>query len=622
VSVIGLIIYLIAQLGYAGFIRMFGVSKYMAWITSIIVQTMLLYILAMFGWLKFGMIAVTIVGCLFVVTRIVMIVLKKGKLPFEGMHYFDIWFVAVGLLMVRVLFESPLIHYDNYSHWALIVKYLLLQGHLPNATDTMIAFTSYPPATALFITQFVSWVGFSDGAMLVAQYMIIWAALYATFGVLRDRTRVTYSLILCFVFSLVNVFNISIRMNNLLVDCVLPVVAAAGFAGIYAYRHHPKLQCVTAGLFGAELFLIKNSGTMYVVMIGCYLVYSLTTNANPLVLRRKRVGKALGWTALSMALSYAPFFWWNQHVHATFSAVSKHQISTKAYASQLSSESSDVITKIGSKFLHQVFNFNSLSTRGVLLINITLFVAWLVILVVAKKRNNLLKTLIAIDVSFIAYYFSVFAMYIVSMPYNEAINLDGSERYLSSMVILNLLLGAMALVVALDRAMLEQRISKRGIRTFKSMITKNTYQISALVLLLFSSILILSETNGIKYNNQHYKEELPVQLKKIDQQTMKYSHTRILLVDPHTSDVSNYYAGYVGRYYFFSDKVEAREDFDMSKAAFKKKLSEYKYVALPEWHRTFTAMLEETYHQNYKTGMYKVTKDGLKPIKKMELSYK
>lgn len=616
-SISGLIVFIMAQIGYTGMVRMAGVNKYMSWITSMVIQTLLLYVLAMLNWLKFGLKAVVILGCIFVVVRIGSIIFRVGKLPFEGIHYFDVWMIVIGIIMGRILFASPLIHYDNYSHWALIIKYLLFQGHLPVAADTIISFTSYPPATALFITQFVSWVGFSDGAMLLGQFLLIWASIYGIFAVLRDRTRSTNSFVICFAVSIINIFNISIRMNNLLVDFVLPVVAAAGFAGVYAYRRSPWLQCATASLFSAELLLIKNSGTMYVVMLGCYLLYSLVTNGQGQ--RWKRLGKGISQTVVTMGLGYLPFFWWNQHVHATFSAVSKHQISTDAYKSQLAHESSAVIAKIGSKFLHQILSFNSLSTRGVLLINVGLLGAWIIIRWFLRKKNNLLKSLIAIDISFIAYYISVFAMYIVSMPYAEAILLDGSERYLSSMVILNLLLATMVLVVAMDRASFEEDVSKRGIRSFSNVITKNVYQLSSLVLMLFASILMFSEINGIKYNNTLGKEQLPVQLKQIAQQSTQYNHQKILLVDPHFNDVNNYYAGYMGRYYFFSDQVVGQENFMMSQAEFKNTIKQYDYVVLPEWHRTFTTMLEKTYHQDYKTGLFKVTKDGLQKVNKINV---
>ncbi len=329
------------------------------------------------------------------------------------------------------------------------------------------------------------------------------------------------------------------------------------------------------------------------------------------------MGSQLGFECVYRSNWLSTLFWWNQHVHNTFTTISKHQISAQAYQQQLHHEGNAVVIKIGHRFLDQILNWHALSTRGVLLINAGLLIGWIVITFLMHHKNPLLKTLFAIDVSFLIYYGSVFAMYLVSMPYAEAIQLDGLERYLSSMVILNLLLGAMVLAVVMDQAMFEQRIGRRGVRSFKNVFTKNLYQLTALVLMIFSTILMFSEINGIEYNNTLGKEQLPVQLKQIAQPSMTYNHRKILLVDPHTNDVNNYYAGYVGRYYFFSDKVVGQENFMMDPATFKKTVAAYQYVALPEWHRTFTVMLQKTYHQSYKTGLYRVTSRGLRRVQKI-----
>lgn len=310
----GLLFFTMAQIGYTGILRMLGINKYLSWITSIVIQTLFLYIFAMVGLLRLGLTSVILIGCGFLLLRVISIIFQVGKLPFEGIHYFDVWMVIIGLTVLHTLSQSILIHYDNYSHWAIIVKYLLTQGHLPVAGDSIISFTSYPPATALWITEFVNWVGFSDGTMLVAQFLLIWASLYALFAVLRDRTRSMNGFFLCFIIAIINVFNIAIRMNNLLVDFVLPVVTAAGFAGIYSERHHPLWQCVLATFFSAELLLVKNSGTMYVVMLIFYLLYSLVVNGNGT--RWQRWLHSLSFTTLSAAIGFLPFFWWNQHVHS------------------------------------------------------------------------------------------------------------------------------------------------------------------------------------------------------------------------------------------------------------------------------------------------------------------
>ena len=146
------------------------------------------------------------------------------------------------------------------------------------------------------------------------------------------------------------------------------------------------------------------------------------------------------------------------------------------------------------------------------------------------------------------------------------------------------------------------------------------YQILALGLMIFSVILMFSEINGIQYNNTLGEEELPVQLPKLASQTTTLNHTKILLVDPHVNDVNDYFTGYVGRYYFFSDKVVGQENFMLSKKAFRAALNQYQYVVIPEWHRTFTKMTWQVYHQRLKTGIFKVTPTALQRVKNIHVT--
>src|SRR5699024_10936567 len=63
--------------------------------------------------------------------------LLRIKLP-------HIWLFAYCLIVGNILFQTQLEHYDNFSHWALIVKYLFTEGHLPLVEDTIISYPSYP----------------------------------------------------------------------------------------------------------------------------------------------------------------------------------------------------------------------------------------------------------------------------------------------------------------------------------------------------------------------------------------------------------------------------------------------------------------------------------------------
>ncbi|WP_243680561.1 hypothetical protein [Lacticaseibacillus manihotivorans] len=67
---------------------------------------------------------------------------------------------------------------------------------------------------------------------------------------------------------------------------------------------------------------------------------------------------------------------------------------------------------------------------------------------------------------------------------------------MSSIVIFGLFIAAMVAVVVMDESMAEQRYEKRSLRTFHSIFTKNAYQVMTLVLMIFSIIMMFSESNG------------------------------------------------------------------------------------------------------------------------------
>lgn len=608
---IGFLIYLLGLIGYNGTLRRLGVSPYLGWITAMLVQILMLYVFAMTGMLNLGIKVVTYLGIALLVIWIGLSFWHKGQLKFEGIHLFDLWMLGLGGVMCSTLIHSPLVHYDNFSHWAVMVKFMTFTGRLPGAADKLISFTSYPPATALYITQFVHWTGFSDGTMLIAQFLLIWAAAYSIFAGLRDRSRALTSFALCFTLAISFVFNVAIRLNNLLVDYVLPIITVAAIVGIFVYRNQHVLLFFHTAIFIGALMLVKNSGTFYVVMIGGYLLYTLIANSNSHWY--EKIFSVPLQLAGSIILGLLPFLWWNQHVKQTFT-VSKHEISTQAYSKQLNGESHQELLKIFHKFIEQIFSLNSLSTKGIILINVVLIGTWIYARLLKDLKNNLLGMALLLDFVFVAYYVSLFGMYILSMPYAEAIVLDGFERYMASMVIANLLLGSIPLVRVLDRLQFEQNFQKRNTQSFKSASSKNIYQISTLVVGFFAITMMYSEITGTNFTNKMNHNTLPLQMSRIAKPWYHLNHKKVLIVDPEKVDVDDYYAGYVGRYYFFTDKAVGQENFMMTPEAFKQAVEQYDYVAIPETHRTFTVLTQKVYHQHVITGFFKVTNHGLKRI--------
>ena len=80
-----------------------------------------------------------------------------------------------------------------------------------------------------------------------------------------------------------------------------------------------------------------------------------------------------------------------------------------------------------------------LTTRpviGIVIFQLIAIAASVFAIVVLKKKWNLWKALIALDVVLLLYYAGILALYLFSMPLDEAIVLAGFERYASSIVVL------------------------------------------------------------------------------------------------------------------------------------------------------------------------------------------
>ncbi|BDZ29835.1 hypothetical protein MH1LPH_03010 [Lactiplantibacillus brownii] len=613
-AVLGFVFFALALIGYSSTLRLCHVNPYLTWITGILVEIIMLYGFAMVNLLRPGIWIVTSLGVLLLLSRLIFGYLGKVSIHYEGLHLFDSWMIFLGIVMAVVLFQSPLIHYDNFSHWATIVKFLMYTGHLPGAQDTIISFTSYPPATALFITQFVTFTGFSAGNMLVAQYILIWAGSYSIFATLRDRTRGLNSMLLCLTIAISYVFNINIRLNNLLVDYVLAILTVAGCVGIFVYRYRPKMLAAHVALFCGTLLLVKNSAAFFVTIL--VIDYLVT------LIRHRTTGHwfrqilRLTWQFLgTLVIAALPFIWWEGHVHSTFTT-SKHEINAAAYQSQLAHDGVQGFLQIGQAFLKQIFSWNSLSTQGFLVINIGLISAWAIIKYGCHHPNPLVKLLGGLDLITGLYYGSLLGMYVLSMPYAEAITLDGFERYMSTVVVLNLFIGMIVMVRVIDETFYEQDLAARSTLTYQSIWTKNGYQLATFLVMFFAIIMMYSEINGTTFTNHYNRRALPVTLSKVAQPWTKLNHAKILIVDPQKVEVTTYYAGYLANYYFFTNNASGQATFSKSPRVFRKTLNQYEYVVVPKYDRRFSRGVRQTYHQHVRTGFYRIHQDRLTQIQR------
>jgi hypothetical protein len=118
--------------------------------------------------------------------------------------------------------------------------------------------------------------------------------------------------------------------------------------------------------------------------------------------------------------------------------------------------------------------------------------------------------------------------------------------------------------------------------------------------------MLLSENNGMLYNNKTYNQTVPATFNRVTGNRFKLNNTKYLVVSTDKDAVTSYLTGYVGKYYLYSPNVDGREDFLMDDAEFIDLLKQYDKVVILEEHYTFNAMSKKLFGRTFEPGTYKV----------------
>lgn len=357
-----------------------------------------------------------------------------------------ILFVIVGIYFLFMLKDQHLIHYDNFSHWGLIVKNMLNSNALPNFENSTIQFKSYPPGSALFIYYFCFFVGKSEGLALFSQLLIILSSIltlfsFSSFSVFNldfRKGKVFKNVILSFIpiFSTLYLLNGPSSIHNLLVDTLVSVVGIATFSLVYYYFNSPTKIFFPLILLSSFLILIKNSGMFFAylaIIIYCIALFNFWKKDHVSV--AKNLLKKKYFLFIPVISPLAVFYLWSKHVSMVFSADSlgKHAMSFESYMNNFNEKTVTEIREITINFIETVQNGTHLRQFIlIIIILVTLIIIGFVITKVIDKR--LMVITIVVSLIFTFYVIGLWLMYLVSMPTSEALDLAGYSRYMSTIV--------------------------------------------------------------------------------------------------------------------------------------------------------------------------------------------
>lgn len=567
----------------------------------------IVYFCGLLGVLLEGTVTVFVLGIILFAIFIFGIVRKKA-VPRIRLSLFALCFLTGSILFFSLLIQCRLIHYDNFSHWAIVLKQMLSTNAFPAASSDLIDFKNYPLGTASFLYYVCRFVGHAQPVMIAAQGLLIFACFYAMFGIISEKKRFMLYAFLAMGCTVLSVFNFTIRINNLLVDFLLPIYLLALLTIVYQYRTDIKKACLAVLPVAGFLTIIKNTGIIFAVLGLIYLTYIVYKH------RSAPLWKRLMFYLCALAGTSLPYIAWNLHMAIGFQDVTnKFSVSATNLQSIQMTKTADDIHTIISLFIKSVFDFSSRPTIGIIAFHVAAVILCVFAVVFLKKKWNLWKALIISDAVLVLYYLGILGLYIFSMPLDEAIRLAGFERYASSIVILFAGVLILCATIDIENSFYYTTNEIPSYMAFKDVESKRRYQEIIIVCMAIAISMLLSEYNGILSIQRSYSLTLPYKVSAVtgdrwysngQEDNSKY----LIYASDTDQQVTNYYLQYLGRYFLYAPNVDGiclfYED-NMDNL-----LSNYDYLVVTESDADEKRLLEKHYLVQGQEGIYKITKDG------------
>ena len=338
-----------------------------------------------------------------------------------------VWEAVLGWFAL-LMKNAHFVEYDNFSHWATVVKAMLLGNRMPNFMDEIITFQSYPLGSSVFVYYVCRIIGTSDGCQLFAQILMIVSFLTALL-VFAEKAKMAAAVLLVPLFT-VSSLVMGVSFLSLHVDTLMPLAGVALFCMAATAEGESGVRQAVWAAMPLCIFLVnvKNSGIFFVVV---YWVYWLIQNRASLVSRRKTT---LLFAGCSVLAPLASMLLWKRHVALVFpaGAATKHSMSLAWFSSALGEKTPADMRGIGLSLLERVFSWQDPSLWILLAATVLLLLVLVQKLLKRESPRVPVLSIAAVWGTWLVYLLSLYGMYLFSMPLKEAVVLASFDKYMSS----------------------------------------------------------------------------------------------------------------------------------------------------------------------------------------------
>ena len=329
--------------------------------------------------------------------------------------------------------------FDNFTHWATVVKNMLQFDRFPTFAQTAVGFPSYPLGSSTLVYYFCNVTSDEESMQMLAQGFLDVCMLLPVFSYVKKQP------VACGILALVLgnfLLGYNTPVQELLVDTLLPLTAMASIAFAHQqYLHREEGQNIW--LVFPMLFLtlnIKNAAFFFLAVAVVLLLFWQRKAGLPL--------KNVLWVLLALGIGY---FLWDRHCDYVFvnADMTQHAISAAYMKGRLSEKTPQVMLTIVRNVFRFAFTrkeFLWMLGSGVLLGGL----AWFTAPSLRKPFARIAAFFIPV---YLLYIVSLAGMYVFSMSASGALGLESIDRYMRTIDIAYLywlLIGSFCLLNSLS----------------------------------------------------------------------------------------------------------------------------------------------------------------------------
>lgn len=435
--IIGLIVFWITIFGIKLFLEdKTKIDNKFSFALSFTVIGLIEFILGIINMMKIGSLLIVLFSIFYIGYLIINKRIEKNRIIEYIKEPTNIICFLIFTYITIVGLNMHLTHYDNFSHWGLIIKTMFQYNRLPNFENNYILFKGYQPGSACFAYFVGLLCGKNEGVMIVAQNYLIFSYLSVLFNYIGKEKRILKSLLLvCFYIFIMTTSKI--RFNNLLVDSLIAVQLIYGLAIIYNYKDNLKKAALYSLPIAVYLLVVKNTGLILAGIMCLYILY--------LAFKQRKLKEGIKYVIIIGTVLLVTLLIWQNHVSLVYghwALNTKHSLSPQNFYSSIKALGIDNMKLFIVMYTKHFFSLkNNLTNIYLLIFNIVSLLS----LFLVKNKKEVLKFILVLDFIYIGYYILLGLMYIFSMPWNEAKDFAGYERYM--MTIVNLLIGLFILFI-------------------------------------------------------------------------------------------------------------------------------------------------------------------------------